>query len=516
MPSIRDISLVVPAPRTGTAQSPHVGVGNIVNLDLYTVPGIVQLNNIMAQVSGTTVTAQPTWAVRHPITTTEIYVLDSSGNIYKSTNSGATWTTLTGETSGGHGNGLWIWKNYLFVARDAFLDVCGDGTPTGISAGNWTNSWEAIDSDSLWHPMLTSRNDNKLYGGAGRFVFSLDENTGQTFAPGNAATFTWDQEALDLPPAYRIKCIEELGNNLMLGTWQGTNLYDIRIANIFPWDRSSPSFGQVVVIADYGVHAMLNVGNTLIILAGINGTIFKCDGANAYIIGQLPMDLSGGKYLEFYPGALMSYKNKVFFGVGQGGSTAISPMGVYSIWQTGKGNIVTLEHLVSTQSDGSTAPLKPSILLPISRDTMLLGWNDNSVYGLDLTTDTSYNYPTAFSGYFESPLYVIGDLDFLSIKLKIQFRFAKPLQAGEGIRIKFRNNLSDSWTTQGTYKFTATAAGDVQLGGVLSHQVDPGIPQCEMLQFRVELLGNTTTPQFKSLRLEDYFLRGSQAINQQY
>lgn len=515
--SIRDISLVVDAPKQGIAQSPHIGFGDVRNLDLYSVPGIVQLNNILAKKSSTTVVAQINWACRHPITTTEIYALDNAGTVYKSTDTGATWAVLAGTSAtAAAGNGMWIWKNYLFVARNALLDVCGDGTATGITSGNWTLGWKTIDSDVLWHPMLTSKNDNKLYGGAGRFVYSLDEVTNKTFAPGDATTYTWIQEALDLPPSYRIKCIEELGNNLMLGTWQGTNVYDIRIADIFPWDRASVSFGQPIVIADFGVHAMINIGNSLIVLAGTSGTIFKCDGVNAIAIGQLPMDLSGGKYLEWYPGSICSYKNKVFFGVGQGGTTAIPGMGVYSLWQTGKGNILTLEHLVSTLSDGTTNPLKPSALLPITRDTLLVCWRDNATYGIDLTTNTSYAYTTNFAGYFESPLYVVGELDFLESWTKLQFRFAKKLNANEGIQISYRVNESDAYTLMGTWtNGIVTGVTSKNIGSVISFQDVCNIPACEMVQLKVALLGtSTTTPQFKSLRLENYFMRGSQATNQ--
>jgi len=123
---------------------------------------------------------------------------------------------MEGFTAGGHGNGLAIFKNYLIVARDAYLDVCGDGTTTGIVNANWSNSWQAIDSDTLWHPMIVSKLDGLLYGGAGRYVFSIEELT--TFVPGTGATFTYTQQALDLPSRYRIKCLDELGNNIMLGT----------------------------------------------------------------------------------------------------------------------------------------------------------------------------------------------------------------------------------------------------------------------------------------------------------
>jgi hypothetical protein len=172
--------------------------------------------------------------------------------------------------------------------------------------------------------------------------------------------------------------VEELGNNLILGTWQGTNVSDIRIADIYPWDRASVSFGQPIVIDDYGVHALRNNGNSLIVLAGTSGTIRRCDGVNSYIIGQLPIDLSGGKYLEWYPGALVNYKNRIFFGVGTGGTWAAAnapePMGVYSLLQTGKGNILNFEHTISAGTDGSVASVKVSALLPITRDTLMAAW----------------------------------------------------------------------------------------------------------------------------------------------
>ena len=371
------MKITLSAPKQGISQSPHVGFADVRNMDIDSVEGIARLNNIMVKKSGTTVDAQVNWIVRHPVTTTEVYALDSAGTVYKSADSGDTWAVLVGSSStSAHGNGLAIWNNYLIVARDTKLDVCGDGSGTGIVAANWTLDWQSIDSDVLWHPLYTSTNDSKLYGGAGKYIFSLDEET--TFDPASGATYTFTAQALDLPDDYRIKCLEELGNNLMIGTWQGTAVTDIRVANIFQWDRSSVSFGQPIKIDTYGVHAMKNDGNSLIVLAGVDGIIYSCNGASAWAIGQLPQDLSGGKYLEFYPGALIKYKNKIFFGVGQGGSAVQSGMGVYSLKQTGKGNILNFEHTISTLNDGSLKPLKPSALLPVSRDTLLIGWRSDT------------------------------------------------------------------------------------------------------------------------------------------
>jgi hypothetical protein len=500
---VKDSDLIIQAPRQGVSTSPHVGFGSSVNLDIDSIPGIAQLNNLMAKVSSTTVTNQPNWAVRHPITTTEVYVLDNAGVVYKSSDTGATWAVLAGSSStNAHGNGLWIWKNYLFVARDALLDVCGDGTSTGILAANWTLGWKTIDSDVLWHPMLTSKNDSKLYGGAGRYIYSLDEVTGQTYTPSNAATYTWTQQALDLPTAYRIKCIEELGNSLMSGTWQGTNIYDIRIADIFPWDRSSSSFGQPIVIDDFGVHAMKNDGNSLVVLAGISGTLYGSDGVTSYINGQLPIDLSGGKYLEWYPGSICRYKNKIFFGVGNGGSTAIAGQGVYSLKKTGRGNIINLEHQNSLLTDGSASSVKISALVPIARDKILVGWRSNTTYGLDLTTNTSYAYTTDYSGYFESPIYVVGSINNKTSYTELEVLFGRKLATGEGVQFSYRNSTSDSYTVIKDSNGNTLTLTFANLGAVLSHIIKADVPASETLQIKVALLGtSTTTPQFKTLYL---------------
>ncbi|MEA2036878.1 MAG: hypothetical protein U9O94_05180, partial [Nanoarchaeota archaeon] len=260
--------LIIHAPNTGIAASSLVGNADVRNLDISSIPGIAKLNNILAKKSSTTVTAFPKWAVRDTGTIANIYVVDSSGDVWDSDDTGATWGALaTQPTAGGTGQGLAIWKDYLFCPRATAMDLYGplSGTPA------WRNSWAGLTmaSDTLWHPMITSKNDDKLYGGAGRYVFSIEEKSGQTFDWDNAATYTVTAEALDLPVNYRIKCLEELGNNLMCGTWRGTNVYDFRVADVFPWDRAAASFGQPLTLKEHGVHAMLTINNVLYLLAGI-------------------------------------------------------------------------------------------------------------------------------------------------------------------------------------------------------------------------------------------------------
>jgi len=484
------MKIQINAPRQGISSSPHVGFSGMQNLDIDSRQGIARLNNILAKKSGTTVDAQPNWIVRDPDTSTNVFALDSNGVLYKSANSGATWAELSDR--GGAGQGLMVRWGYVFVCEDTTIDVMK------ISDSSWTNNWQTIDSDIAWHPMVVSKNDSKIYGGAGKYVFSIEQDT--TFDPGNAATYTYTQQALDLPDSYRIKCLAEFGNNLMMGTWQGSTSVELRIADVFAWDRSSASFIQPMQLDEFGIHAMLNDGNSLIILAGVDGLIYSSNGASAWVIGQMPQDLAGGKYLEFYPGAICKYKSKIFFGVGQGGTNAIAGMGVYSLKQTGKGNILNLEHTVSTLEDGSNNELKPSALLPISRDTLLVGWRDDEDtpgYGIDLTTATSYAYGTDYSGYFDSPLYEIGNVSNKAKPQQLEIHLGKPLATGEGIQIKYRKSLSDSWVTVKTMAYADNKVG-AMISRIITADVDLNIKQGEQIQFRVGLKGtSTTTPAYK-------------------
>ena len=488
--------LVIQAPNQGIGPSPIKGYGDVRNLDIYTIPGVARLNNLLAKKSSSTVTNLVQWFRKNPLVPTEIFALDLGGQVYTSTDSGDTWATIAGETAGGIGQGLEIWNDYLFVCRTSAIDVYG---PLAGSRA-WSNSWAGltISSDTLWHPMLVSDNDNKLYGGAGKYIFSLEEAVG-TFAPGNSASYTAVSQALDLPPNYRIKCLAELGNNLMIGTWMGTNIYDFKIANVFSWDRSSTSFGAPLKINENGVNSMLNIGNALYIQAGIDGKLFLSNGVETTLIAQIPSsvaNIEGGLYIEGLPGAIMNYKGRPFFGVSSGGSGAtIGGMGVWSLQRTSKGNVLNYEQQISTSSDGASSVLKIGALLPLTRDTMLVGWRDDSTYGIDKTTNTS-RY-TTYSGYFDSPFYNVGTPLIKRQFTQGEFQLANALTTNQGIKIKYRTDLSASFTTIGTYDFAT-------LGAVLSHSFEADIPDCEFVQIRCELTtgsSSNTSPQIKQIIL---------------
>lgn len=486
--------LVINAPMQGISPSPHVGFGDMRNLDIFSIPGIVRLNNILANASTTAVTARVKWIVRDPVTVANIYAVDTAGDVYVSTDSGASFADLGSQPSnGGAGQGAVIWKDHLIIPRATAVDAYGPLS----SSPNWNNGFQTdLDTDDEWHPMLVSKNDGKLYIGGGRYVASLSEVVGKNFSDSDAATYIWTPRALTLPEDYRIKSLAELRNNLMIGTWMGSTITDFKIADIFPWDRSSLTYGQPIQMTENGVNAMINRGGYLYILPGIDGKVYKSNGVQAWKIAQIPLsvaDILNNKYLEPYPGSIVNYKDRIFFGMS---SLSTDGMGVYSLLETSNGNILNFEHFVDTEVTGGTNPLEIGALLSPTRDKLLVGYRDNTTFRIAITNTASYAYTTDYSGYFESPLYQVGTHINLRQFTELEFLLAKELITTEGIQIKFRINLTDSFTIIGTY--TRTEIGS----GVTSFNTKVNIPACEQLQIRVELLGtSTTTPELKRIML---------------
>jgi hypothetical protein len=489
MPQPKD--LVINQWYKGIAQSPHVGFGNMTNVDIRGNPGTFRLNNLLENKGAAVVTDHIQWLVRNRGNNYEFYALGNSGKVYTSA-TGATWTNIPG-VGAGAGQGLAVWHNYLFVAAGSTaIDVYGplSGSPT------WTNGWKTLDSDSTGHPMFINK-DDVLYIGAGRYLASIEENSGQTFAPGTSASYTYTSRALDLPAGYRIRCIEELGNNLMLGTFMGNAIYDFKIADIFPWNGTDPSFDIPIHLNENGVNAMITVNNLLYVFAGNAGRVYVTNGTTATQIANIPKyiaNVDGGAPVFVLPGAVINHNGRIYFGL----STDNSLQGGMGIWSIdpnpGEGNVLVREHTISTGNEGASQSLNVGAMIGYTNEIFFASWLDGSSYGIDKLNNSLR--VTSYGGYIESPLLQVGTVLNKTTFQQGEFSLVKPLVSGQGVKIKYRKNLSVAFTTIGTFDFAT-------LGGVISHNFTTDISEAEYLQIRIELTTGSSnlSPELREIRL---------------
>ena len=118
-------------------------------------------------------------------------------------------------------------------------------------------------------------------------------------------------------------------------------------------------------------------------------------------------------------------------------------------------------------------------------------------YGIDKTNNASYS--TSYTAYFISPLYVVGTSDQLRKFTEVEINLARPLRANEGIKLSYRNDLTDSFTDFLTFDY-ATYSAELSHTTILSTPTFK-IADCELFQLKCSITGTTTSPEIRSITL---------------
>lgn len=496
--------LVIKNWKTGIGPSPHEGFGDMRNMDVSSRPGIARPNYATVKVSGTAIADTPVKIVNDPRTPTRMYALDAGGVLYRSDDTGATWYELSGAPTAGID--MCFWEDYLIVAKEASLSTYGSFVAVGTAS--WQQGWKTITSDTRFHPMKKSINDWNLYIGGGRYVSSISlTNATGTFSPtGGATSYTYTEQALDIAGndttnvSYRIKCIEELGANLMIGTVFNNTLIgaDAEIENgaiLFPWDRSSVSYGTPLSFQENGIHQMITIDNVLYIKAGLDGRWYKSNGVQYVEVIDLPstiVNLDGGRFMQPLGDAIAESDGKMFFGTNPGATaTDLGGMGVWSY--NLKTGALNFEHAISTGNMGDASCVRIGSILPYAHDRLMIGWKDGATAGIDITGTGRYD---SYESYIDSPMYQVGTPLTKRQFTQIEFQLVEAMATGHGVKLSYRTDLSASFTTIGTYDYST-------LGAVQSHNTIADIPACEFIQIRVALTcaGANAAPQLRTVTL---------------
>lgn len=473
----KDTEIIIKDFEKGIADSPHLGFADMRNIDL-SIPGLAQTNYRTDKQSSTTITALPYWIANNPANNGYVYALDSSQKVY--TNGGSTsWSHVSGNTtSAANGNGLAVWKDHLFAIRNAKIDVYGalSGTPS------WSNDWQSLAATNAGANPAIWAQDDILYIGNGRYVASVQENAGQDFAKGTAATYTYNSQALDLPENETITCMEENGRFLLLGTSTG---------KIYPWDRSSDSFNLPVFLDNNPVRQMKTIGNITYAVAGRQNRIYATNGTSVQFIRELPASLVGiNPQYASLPGAIAAVQGALFFGT----KSVVSAVPDV-VWSYNKGRL-NVEHYSSYSDPTYTSYDTIGALFGTERDTLYIGWANNTTYGIDVVNTSGYR-TDSYQSYFISPIYKVGNSRTFQAFEELEILLDEPLATGQGVKVSYRTDTNASFTTLATFDYATYPSYQ-------SNTFPAGSIFGEIVQLKVELKSNnngTTSPKLREVRL---------------
>lgn len=417
-----------------------------------------------------------------------LYAQDTNGRIWESS-AAEDWFLINGNTlTNPYGQGLAIWKNYLFAFRSAKVDVWGPLTSARASR-TWTNDWATLNASAggtVQHDAIVGQ-DDKLYfadkddtSTGIPYVGSIAQATG-TFAPGTPSTYTFDNQALDLPGYKTITKLAELGTYLMIGT-TGKEIY--------PWDRVSSSFDIPVVSAESNITAMVTTNNLLYFAAGYKGNIYATNRSSAERVFEFPIANSNYPYDTVSIPAMTENNGRIFFTVVNKNCS-----GVYS-YHTGNRALIMENRVTSNATLNGTSM---NVLYPYTNGQYFVSWYnpDASTYGIDTNYLSNWYYVPSYAGYVDSPFYQVGSKYSKKSFTELEINLDRPLASGQGVKISYRSDLSASFTTIATIDYTTYS-------GIQHYVVPTGISDVEFIQIRCELtVGSSAlaTPKLRNIIL---------------
>ncbi len=415
------------------------------------------------------------------ITTFYAFAYDNTGQLWHY-GFQQTWFIVPGNTlSNNSGNGLsYIVSSggttYLFCIRNANVDVLNVSTFITAYSPTWNTSWFALNSPSGFlgsHASLLGQ-DNKVYLCDARYIDSISEVAGQSFDPSSAPTYTTTSKALTLPSYASSQCLEELGQNLLIGD-KNSNF-------IYPWDRVSTSFTIPLRCAENNIWKMKNVDNTVFILAGTKGHVFQTTGYAITREMKIPEYISGGTVTW---GGIEKVSGAVIFGI-TGVTTSVG--GVYKLYSEAgnyQGSIVGSLICDETPSIGAT---NPTALLSdnVPDEFYFIGYAG----GIDLL-DSSNKYNN-YESYVESDIIPVGSFLLPKALSNIEYLLDYAPTSG-GVRLSWRNNLQPSYTT----------IKDFNCAGIFTDEIALSVQGLQWLQIKAELKGGSgfNCPRLRNLRI---------------
>lgn len=427
------------------------------------------------------------------------FIQDSNGLIWFRGNNGGIFTVVQGNysnhlsTSTGNGNGLVIFtgsdgNTWLFACNAARADVlnvtsffANYPTTAPVWVNNSTNFGftNAGFNVNAVHKGIFSIVDQRVYFTDENIITYFAETT--VFDPTNAATFTPFTAAVNLRKGHYGISIEELGDNILVG--------DANSNMIYVWNKKDSFITTSWRCAENIITEMLNVNNTVYILAGTKGVIYSTQGYSIDMFKKIPEYLTGGAVTW---GGLAKVNGHLLVGLSDAPySGSATHAGVYKIFlHTLEKGTLTCDNTIST---GSLSGL-PTCILGIESDTYFMG----STGLVDIVQPSNYRY-TDGSSFVETQILSVSDVQESRNFELIGLELGRTLSTGESIVISSRETPKESYAQLASFDF-------VTVGGIVNDYQTASITDLNAILLKVVLKSNTSTL-IQSPRLKTVILK---------
>lgn len=301
-----------------------------------------------------------------------VFAYDENGTLYQENDLGS-WNVVR-QVSASVGQGLGVYNNYLYYMRNQDIGRYGplNGSPT------FTDSW----ASGLGVTIV----DTSVQGFAPVLAF------GKGIAFGHGSNLAWFDgttltgQRLVFPPQALVRSMCRIEQYLMIGTIGSTNVFDNEEGFVFAWDGFSVSFNYFNNIDQGSNNCLVNYHNQPLSVNGTSGRIYL--GIDPFTkVHQLPgIPITGS--CQVYPGAVTSWKGRVFIGFSATSSDPNFVRGLYG-WGS-KGSMypdaLTCDYTISTGNTGASVQITAAKGLG---NALYIAWRDSDTFGVDKVINTN-------------------------------------------------------------------------------------------------------------------------------
>lgn len=460
----------------GMGDSAYNGNYSIVNCEVFDTPGVLKVGSKTELYNTATLTGVPI-----------AYCSDQYGNTFYMTSDAKVYiNNAYSNDLGTFGWDLCIYNDYLIASRAGGLDCYGPLS----SSPQWFSGWKSIGTDAValsssYYLKLIPARDGNLYITNGAYMAKISGFSGGT--PTVAPTATLVGGSMSLPANNAGVSAVEIGSYMLIGTQalNGSwfNATNSNVANLYLWDKADTKpISLTGALNEQSIQSMVSYGNRVYIMAGTRGNLYMTDTASFTKVKRLPWNQNKlfSSTMRVYPNAMtLNQQGNLLVGTAtlQDSFNPSDPNpvkhGVYEIALSDKYPVI-FKNTISTGNKGQSNVLKIGFLAT-NGDETIIGWQDGSTYGVDKTNQILYT-----SASFESELYQIAPRTKRKSFSNLEFLLGKPLLTGQSIVVYFRKNLTDSYTTIGTFSYST-------LGGVISHNTSALIKDTQLVQVKIDI-----------------------------
>lgn len=301
------------------------------------------------------------------------------------------------------------------------------GTSSDLETVSFRTYFGFLVNQSEWHP--GARMLNFIVFGNERYVAKYE-------AP------LYFPNQIVLPAGYVVRCFGYWREYLAIGVQKGANIYDNDTGRIYFWDGIAPTFNFFIDVPEGGINALYGSKGNLYVWAGYQGNMLVYKGGDsAEKIKQVPK-ITTDKYMEVYPGAVNMWKTLLRFGVAGNGDSTVIEKGAYTYGSTNARYEESLSYDYPISTGTLTGTTTRIGMIAVINKKLLIGWQDNTAFGVDYVDDANPVYPT-------------GTVEFLVQDDEAQWKEkelvqlvadSNPLLTGQTVALKYKINGASTWT----------------------------------------------------------------------